>query len=105
MSTPHLRSGLRTDKLHHMETQQDIDRTAEAIYRDKVLRARARTMDEKLIDGLDCFETSCLLMADGVRQQFHLNDEAAIWKKVRERLDIVRRMEEHGIYQPVTVAP
>lgn len=90
--------------LSRMETQQDIDRTADAIYRDKVLRARQRTMDERLRDGLECFELSCQLMADGVRQQFQLTDEKLVLRKVRERLDIVRRMEERGIYQPVPVS-
>ncbi len=84
-----------------METQQDINTLADAIYRDKVLRARERTMDERLRDGLECFDLSCRLMADGVRHQFKLTDEAAVWQKVRERLDIVRRMEERGIYQPL----
>jgi hypothetical protein len=87
-----------------METQEDIDRTADAIYRDKVLRARAQTMDDRLRDGFECFALSCRLMADGVRQQFHLTDDAAVWQKVRERLDIVRRIEEHGIYRPVTAS-
>jgi hypothetical protein len=87
-----------------METQQDIDQLAAALYRDKVLRARARTMDERLRDGLECFDLSCRLMADGVRHQFKLTDEAAVWQKVRERLDVARRIEERGIYQPLPAA-
>jgi hypothetical protein len=84
-----------------MEMQQDIDRLAKAIYRDKVLRARARTMDERLRDGLECFDLSCRLMADGIRHQLKLTDEAAVWEKVRDRLDVVRRIEERGIYHPL----
>ena len=83
-----------------METQEDIDRLAREIYRDKVLRARARSMDERMRDGLECFDLSCRLMADGVRHQFKLQDETAILQKVRERLDIIRRIEERTIYQP-----
>jgi hypothetical protein len=83
-----------------METQQDIDALAAAIYRDKVLRARELTADQKIRDGIECFDLSCRLMADGIRHQFKLEDEVSVWQKVRERLDIVRRLEERGIYQP-----
>lgn len=87
-----------------METQEQINRLAAGIYRDKVLRARARTMDERMRDGLECFDLSCRLMADGIRHQFKLTDEAAVWRKVRERLDMVRRIEERGIYHPLPAA-
>ncbi|MFM2179658.1 MAG: hypothetical protein RL015_3756 [Verrucomicrobiota bacterium] len=87
-----------------METQQDIDTLAAAIYRDKVLRARALTADQKIRDGIECFDLSCRLMADGIRHQFKLEDEVSVWQKVRERLDIVRRLEERGMYQPTAAA-
>lgn len=87
-----------------METQQDIDTLAAAIYRDKVLRARARTMDEKLRDGMECFDLSCRLMADGVRHQFKLTDEAAVWKIVRERLALLRRVERSDTHHPAPVS-
>jgi hypothetical protein len=83
-----------------MEFQEEIDRLADAIYRDKVLRARGRTLDERIREGMECFDLSCRLMADGVRQQFHPIDEPGVWRKVGERLDRLRRMEERGIYQP-----
>jgi hypothetical protein len=35
-----------------MEFQEEIDRLADAIYRDKVLRARAEDPAEKLLDGI-----------------------------------------------------
>lgn len=82
-----------------MESQEEIDRLADAIYRDKVLRARQRSFDEKLRDGMECFDLSCRLMADGIRGQFHPIEESEVWQKVRERLDLLRRMEERGIYQ------
>ena len=87
-----------------METQQEIDILAAAIYRDKVLRARARTMDEKLRDGMECFDLSCRLMADGVRHQFKLTDEAAVWKIVRERLALLRRIERSDTHLPAPVS-
>lgn len=84
-----------------METQEAIDQLADAIHRDRVLRARALTMDERLRDGLECYDLSLRLMADGVRHQFQSADESEVWAKVRERLDIVRKIEERGIYQPI----
>jgi len=87
-----------------METQEEINELADAIYRDKVLRARTRTMDERMLDGMECFDFSCRIMADGVRHQLGLTDDKEVWDKVRERLDIVRRLNERGIYQPVVAA-
>ena len=87
-----------------METQQDIDTLAAAIYRAKVLRARSRTMDERLRDDLECFDLSCRLMADGVRHQFKLTDETAVWKIVRERLALLRRIERSDTHQPAPVS-
>jgi len=69
-----------------------------------VLRARALTADQKIRDGIECFDLSCRLMADGIRHQFKLEDETSVWQKVRERLDIVRRLEERGMYQPTAAA-
>ncbi len=85
-----------------METQEDINQLADAIYRDKVLRARKLTMDEKLSDGFEMFDLSCRLMADGVRYQLGLTDEQEVWRAVAKRLSIVRKMDEASIYTRVT---
>jgi hypothetical protein len=87
-----------------MENQEDINELADAIYRDRVLRARGRTMDERMLDGMECFDFSCRMMADGVRHQLGLTNETEVWMKVRERLDIVRRLDERGIYKSIAIA-
>jgi hypothetical protein len=84
-----------------METQEDIDRLADAIYRDKVLRAREADSAEKFLDGLHLFELAMEFTRAGVAAELDTDDEKAIASGVQRRFDLCRRMEEHGLYQPV----
>jgi ADP-dependent phosphofructokinase/glucokinase len=92
----------RQELLSFMQTQEEIDQLADAIYRDKVLRARAEEPGQKLIDGIRLFESALAFTRAGVAAELRTSDEEAISKGVQRRFDIVRRMEEHGIYSPVT---
>jgi hypothetical protein len=87
-----------------METQQDIDRLAAAIYRDKVLRARAMTPDERLMESFRLFEESLTFTKAGVADQLGTTDEASIMAEVRRRFDLVRQREDRGIYLPLEPA-
>jgi hypothetical protein len=78
-------------------TQQLID----DIYREKILRARQVPQEERLCAGGDLFEEVCERMRDGIRMQFPQADAAEVERILRERLDRLRKVEEHGIYHPV----
>jgi hypothetical protein len=83
-----------------METQEDIDQLAAAIYRDKVLRAREMTPEERLIEGFRLFHEAMTFTAAGVANELGTTDEAAVMAEVRRRFDLVRKIEERGRYQP-----
>lgn len=85
-----------------METQEDIDQLAAAIYRDKVLRARAMTPDERLMEGFRLFDESMTFTKAGVAEELGTTDEAAIMTEVRRRFDIVHKMEDQGFYLPLS---
>src|SRR6185437_10209737 len=55
-------------------TQELID----SIYRDKILRARRTSPEEKLLAGPRLFARACRLMADGIRNEFPDDDEATM---------------------------
>lgn len=73
----------------------DIQALAAAIERDRIERARRMSPEEKFFAGVQLFEHSCRLMADGVRHQFPEADEAQVAAIVRQRLDLARWLETH----------
>jgi hypothetical protein len=83
-----------------MQTQEEIDALAAAIYRDRVLRARAEDPCEKLMEGFRLFESSLTFMKLGVEAEIGSNDPEAVARGVQQRFDTVRKMREHGLYRP-----
>ena len=65
------------------------------IYRERILRARRTPPGQKLRDGAILFDEVCERMKAGIRSQF---PDAEI---LRERVNRLRKREEHGIYFPV----
>jgi hypothetical protein len=84
-----------------MQSQESIDQLADAIYRDKVLRARATDPSEKLVDGMRLFEVALEFTKAGAADMIGSTDEALVMQEVRRRIEIVRRSEERGIYHPL----
>ncbi len=72
---------------------------AEEIYRDRVLRARKLSEGEKIAIGIELFEGATGLMRDGIRHQFPGATATRIDEILRERLDRLRRVREHGIFR------
>lgn len=66
----------------------------DSIYREKVDRARRRSAAEKFADGLELFDFSCRLMADGIRMQHPEADEAEVRRLMTKRFEIARRLED-----------
>lgn len=73
------------------------------IFIDKVLRARRRSIGEKILDGPRLFESACAMMRNGIRAQFPDLGEEQVELELRRRLEIKRRIDEAGIYQNVGV--
>jgi hypothetical protein len=71
-------------------TEELID----SLYRERVLRARRTPLDEKLLDGPRLFARSCRIMADGIRNQYPDADEQRVQEILRERLALLRRLEQ-----------
>lgn len=84
-----------------METQQEIDQLAAAIYRDKVLRARAMSPEERFMAGFQLFEESLTFTKAGIAAQLGTADESAILAEIRRRFDIVRKREDIGYFEPL----
>jgi hypothetical protein len=84
-----------------VETTEDISALANALYREKVLRAREQDPCEKLVDGFRMFESALAFTRAGVAAELHTTDEAAITQGVLKRFERVRKVREAGLYELV----
>lgn len=75
-------------------TMQPTAELIDAIYREKVLRARRVPIEQKFHSGAELFEMVCRRMADGLRSENPGADEAMIDELLRARLDRLRRLRE-----------
>jgi hypothetical protein len=72
----------------------EIAQLALSIERDRIRRARKRSIEQKLLAGGELFEGACERMTWGIRHQFpHFND-AQVFLELQRRLDISRRLEK-----------
>ena len=74
-----------------MEPTQEL---VDAIYRERVLRARATHPDQKLLDGPRLFDFACRITMDGIRNQYPDADEQRVREILAQRLALQRRLEE-----------
>jgi hypothetical protein len=67
-------------------------------YRQAVLRARAMSPEEKLLEGSRLFEEECEQMRSAIREAMpELSDEMVGWE-LRSRFDKQREEEGRGLY-------
>lgn len=81
-----------------IEKRRDHEALQDAIYRDKVLRARAMTSEERLAEAFDLTDEVFLRMHEGAMSQLGTDDEEAGWREVHRRIDRLSRADEHGLY-------
>lgn len=68
----------------------------DAIYRDKILRARRQTTEERLADVFDLTNAVFARMHEGAMWQAGTSDEQTGWDIVRRRLARLRRVHDRG---------
>ena len=72
-----------------MEPTQEL---LDAIYRDRVLRARQVPPAQKLLAGAELFDQACDRMRAGLRDENPGADEKTIEELLRRRLSLLRRL-------------
>ncbi len=65
-----------------MQPTKDL---ADAIFRDRVQKARRMSPEDKLLGGARLFDRACRLMTAGIRPQFPEADERRVQDILRER--------------------
>lgn len=81
-------------------TQELID----SIYRERVLRARAMPLGEKLLTGVQLFDEACQWMEVGIRSRFPEADDEEVRRILIEQVNRLRRVEEAEWKTPNTLA-
>jgi hypothetical protein len=76
----------------------------DSIYREKVLRARAMTPEERFDSGFEITNEAFQRMLTGAMWQLETDDIDLGWREVKRRLERLRRAHDHELYsanQPV----
>ena|SRR5438045_1113510 len=79
--------------------QGQIKRLADALYRDKVLRARAENPIQKFLDGFELFTLGLEMTKLDVIGKIGTSDDAAVQEALHRRFERVRQVREAGIYR------
>jgi len=82
--------------------EQEIRETADAIYREKVWRARRLPPQVKMGMGGSLFAEVCGRMRSGIRHQFPGSSEAEVDAILRTRLERLAKVREAGGLVPTT---
>jgi hypothetical protein len=70
-----------------------IKELADAIYRERVLRARRMSPEQKFLAGAELFEMACQITLAGIRHQNPNADEHRVQEIFHQRLALARRLE------------
>ena len=70
----------------------------DSIYREKVLRDRAMTPEERLSAVFELSNCQFGMMLAGAMARIGTNDENLGWQEVRAGLSRLDRVREHGLY-------
>jgi hypothetical protein len=65
----------------------------DAIYRERVLRARRTPPEQKILSGATLFDEACRRMEAGIRMLHPEADEEAVRAMFRRRMEIARRLD------------
>lgn len=80
---------------------EDIAPLADAIYRDRVERARRQPSWEKFLDALQLHDEVIQRNKAGIRHQFPDADETRVHEILLERMEKLRRVQERDLYRPI----
>ena len=97
--------GTGAKEIHLSGMEENIKALADAIYADKVRRARALSVGERIDTAIELFEGALGLMGDGIQAQFPGKNEAEVESMLRWRLRRLRQVSEHGIYSKHPLNP
>lgn len=85
--------------------EEQLKSLQDAIYREKVERARRMTVSDRLAAGLELSEEAMGRMKMGVRMRNPGADESEINRLLIEEMDRLRKWKERELYKLLPAAP
>jgi len=70
----------------------------DSIYREKILRARAMTREERISSVFELSNFQFGMMLAGAMARLGTDDQELGWQEVSKGLDRLDRVREHGLY-------
>ena len=71
-----------------------IPALTDLLYREEIVRARAMSPEEKLLEGPRLFQRAYRLMVEGIRHQYPELDDIGVEALLRSRLERIRVLED-----------
>jgi hypothetical protein len=78
----------------------DFQPLADALYRERVLRARRTPPEERILDGVRLYDQAVERMKLGVQLKNPQAEPAEIENLLRQRIRHLWKMSDHGYYRP-----
>ncbi len=69
---------------------------ADAIFRERVLRARRTPPENKFLDGARLFDFACRIVKEGIRNEFPDADEKKVEEILVRRVNLSQRLEKRS---------
>ncbi len=70
----------------------------DSIYREKILRARSMTKEERISEVFELSNRQLGIMLAGAMAKISTNDEALGWQEVSKNMECLDRVREFGLY-------
>lgn len=83
---------------HLHDTPGALEALQQDIYREKILRARAMTVAERLADVFEHSNSQVGMMLAGAMHRIKTQDEDAGWEEVARWMQRLDRVREHDLY-------
>lgn len=93
-----LRSAYDTNMPNIHDDPAALKALQDDIYREKILRARKQTMEERLADVFEQSNFQFGMMLAGAMQRLNTRDESAGWREVARWMDRLDRISDQGFY-------
>lgn len=76
----------------------------DSIYREKILRARRQTPEERLADVFELSNHQFGMMLAGAMHKIKTSDQEKGWEEVRRWMRRLDRARDYGLYSPQRIA-
>lgn len=87
------------------QAEAELKAMQDSIYREKILRARRQTPEERLADVFELSDHQFQMMLSGAMHRVKTNAPKEGWEEVNRWMKRLDRVREHQLYTTIKAAP